>query len=73
MLKPTHLKHIGQNIEKLRKLRSMTQAELADSAAIRAATLSDIEAGKADFRLNTLVRIASALKCSLDLTFTPLK
>jgi len=71
MPKPTHLLHIGGYIKELRKMRSMSQDNLAEEAGVRLATISDIEAGKSDFKMNTLVRIASALKCTLDIVFTP--
>jgi len=73
MATPTHLQHIGNNIKELRKFRKWTQQQLADEAGIRMATISDIEAGKANFEINTLVRIASALNCYLDISFTPVK
>jgi len=71
MSNPTHLEHIGKNIKKLRKLRELTQQELAKTAGLRLATISDIELGKANFQFNTLVRIATALNCYLDISFTP--
>ena len=67
-----HLHHIGSNIRQLRKFRNMTQGQLAEAAGIRLATISDIESGKANFEINTLVKLASALRCSLDIMFTPL-
>lgn len=70
---PTHLQHIGGNIKKMRKYRKLTQDQLANEAGIRIATISDIESGKANFEINTLVRIASALNCYLDISFTPVK
>ena len=69
----TYLQHIGNNIKELRKFRKWTQQQLADAAGIRMATISDIEAGKANCEIATLVRIASALNCYLDITFTPVK
>lgn len=73
MATPSHLQHIGNNIKNLRKFRKWTQQQLADEAGVRMATISDIEAGKANFEINTLVRIASALNCYLDISFTPAK
>jgi transcriptional regulator with XRE-family HTH domain len=73
MANPTHLEHIGKNIKDLRKFREMTQQQLADEAGVRLATISEIESGKANFQFNTLVRIASALNCYLDISFTPVK
>src|SRR6185312_16559262 len=73
MSNPTHLEHIGSNIKELRRFRKLTQQELAEAAGLRLATISDIELGKANFQFNTLVRIASALNCYLDISFTPTK
>lgn len=71
MAKPTHLEHIGKNIKEMRKYRNLTQQDLAEGAALRVATISDIEQGKINFEINTLVRIATALDCYLDISFTP--
>lgn len=68
---PSHLQHIGNNIKEMRKFRNWTQEHLADKAGLRKATISDIEAGKANFEINTLVRISSALNCYLDIGLTP--
>lgn len=73
MANTIHLEHIGNNIKELRKFRNMTQQQLADEAGVRLATISDIESGKANFQFNTLVRIANALNCYLDISFTPVK
>ena len=71
MSNPTHLQHIGILIKKMRKFRELTQQDLADKSGLRVATISDIESGKANFEINTLVRISSALNCFLDVTMTP--
>jgi transcriptional regulator with XRE-family HTH domain len=67
----THLQQIGNNIKTARKLKGMTQEQLAGAAGLRTATISDIEAGKQNFEINTLVRIANALGFCVDITFTP--
>lgn len=71
MSEPSHLRHIGQNIKTLREYRGLKQAELANKAGIRPATLSEIENGLANPTVNTLVAIGGALNCYLDITFTP--
>ena len=68
-----HLEAYGKAIKQLRKFRQMTQQQLADAAELRMPTISDIEAGKANFNINTLIRISAALKCEIEITFTPLK
>ena len=47
-------------IAALRDEHSLSQADLADRAGIRVATLSEIETGKGNPRLSTLKRIAGA-------------
>ncbi|MGQ0565628.1 MAG: helix-turn-helix domain-containing protein [Gemmobacter sp.] len=44
-----------------RKALGLTQGELAEKAGVRVATVSDIESGKIDPRLSTLVSLAAAL------------
>lgn len=69
----THLESIGKNIRDMRQHREMTQTQLAEAAGLRVATISDIEKGKLNFEINTLVRIAAALNCYLELSLTPAK
>lgn len=66
-----HLQQIGNNIKTARKIKDMTQEQLAEAAGLRTETISDIEAGKQNFEINTLVRIANALGVYLDINFTP--
>jgi len=73
MKNPSHLQHIGKMIRDVRNFRVLTQDELADKAQVRQATISDIEKGKLNFEINTLVRIASALNCYLDVSINPVK
>jgi DNA-binding XRE family transcriptional regulator len=49
-----------------RKSAGLSQAELAEKAGIRPATLSDIEGGKIDPRLSTMKALASALGVDID-------
>lgn len=49
-----------------RKAAGLTQAELADKAGLRKATVSDIENGKLDPRLSSLRALAAALKVDID-------
>ncbi len=54
--------HIGLNIADLRVSRGWTQAELAERLGIAQANLSNIEKGKRDFTVSTLLRLAEALE-----------
>lgn len=69
--KTTHLYHIGKMIRTMREFRGMTQQQLAEKANIRQATVNDIENGHSNGTINTIVAIASALNCYLDINFTP--
>lgn len=54
---------LGAMILARRKKLSMTQAELADKAALGRAQIANIEGGRSDIPTKTLVRIAEALNC----------
>lgn len=49
-------------IAEIRRERGLQQAELAEAAGLRAATISEIETGKENPRLETLERIAEVLR-----------
>jgi DNA-binding XRE family transcriptional regulator len=55
-------RNVGGEISKLRKARGMTQAELARAAKILRPNLARIEAGKHRPTLETLEKLAGALK-----------
>lgn len=51
------------NLERLRKQRGMTQAELAEAAGISRVSVADIESGRRDdIKLSTLKALAAALQ-----------
>ena len=52
-------------IAQLRRAAGLSQSSLAAAAGIRPATLSEIETGKGNPRLETLQAIAAALRCSV--------
>jgi transcriptional regulator with XRE-family HTH domain len=60
------LEKIGRNIARLRKERGMTQEDLCGLAEIDRSYLSEIENGKMNVTIKSLVIIAKALKCKLD-------
>ena len=60
------LKKIGQNIARIRKLRGLTQEDLCGMAEIDRSYLSEIENGKMNVTIKSLVTIAKALKCDLS-------
>lgn len=52
---------VGGRVERLRKLRGMTQKDLARTSRLGLHTIKDVEAGKGDPRNRTLAAIAGAL------------
>ena len=54
-------KQIGTIIQRARKRRGWTQAELATRSGLRQATISTIETGGATTKLNSLLAILAAL------------
>jgi len=56
--------NIGARIRELRKESGLTLEEVAHKAGMQASNLSDIEKGKRDIRMQTLERIAKALRRS---------
>ncbi len=51
------------NLERLRKQRGLTQAELAEAAGISRVSVADIESGRRDdVKLSTIKALAAALQ-----------
>lgn len=61
---------VGKNIKKTRKLKTMSQQELAIKARIDLTTVSELESGLRNPSLKTLNSLASALNISLKQLFT---
>lgn len=57
---------IGINVRTRREAASMTQVELADRIGSIQSTISGIETGEKQPSVGMLLRLASALGCSLD-------
>lgn len=62
----SELYEVGSRIRERRIELNMTQTKLALLAGITAASLSYIENGQKEAKLNTLIEIEKALKVSLD-------
>ena len=56
---------IGRNIARLRKLKKLTQEDLCGMAEIDRSYLSEIENGKMNVTIKSLMQIADALECTL--------
>lgn len=64
---------IAEQIRELRKLRGLTQSELAEKSGLATNTLSLIERKETSPTVSTLQKIASALDVNLDNLFSPLQ
>jgi len=56
---------LGENVRRLRYLAELSQEDLAEAADLRQALISEIERGEANPRLESLTKIADALKVRL--------
>jgi len=63
---------IGGNIREARRRQSrMRQVDLADKSRVAYRHLQDIEAGKVNVSISTLLRLATALHCTVTYLVTP--
>ena len=60
------LKLVGQRIKEIRKSKGMTQADLAKAANMAASNVSELENGKTQIQLLTLINIIEGLQASAD-------
>lgn len=60
------LRGIGLRVKALRKQRGMTQSEVAEACGLNKQYISDVEHGKRNPSILTLVRIANAMTCTLS-------
>jgi len=59
-------KLIGHRMRSIRKLRKLTQAELAEYTGLSVPYISHIENGIKQVSLQALVKVAEALECTAD-------
>lgn len=59
-------KQIGLRVRSMRKIRKLTQAELAERTGLSVPYISHIENGVKQVSLQALVKIAEALECTAD-------
>lgn len=64
---------IGLNVKAYRKKANITQQELADRFSGDRAKISDIENGKENFMISTLLDIADSLNVDVKKFFLPIK
>ena len=55
------LHRIGNNLYKVRKMKGLTQAEVAEKAELSDRTYADIERGSVTMRVDSLLKICTAL------------
>lgn len=63
--------HLSLNLKALRQQRGLTQERLAEAAGIPRATWANLESGAANPTLGVLVKVADALKVSLEELLSP--
>jgi ribosome-binding protein aMBF1 (putative translation factor) len=68
-----HLNYIAANVRRLRSALGLSQAALAEKAGCNPRWLQDLEVGKVDLRIQTLVRLASALEAKPAQLLRPAK
>lgn len=56
------LRVIGNNLYKIRKTKGLTQSEVAEKAEISDRTYADIERGSVTMRIDSLLKICTALR-----------
>lgn len=59
-------KQIGINVRSVRKMRKITQEQLAETADLSVAFISKIENGKINISAETVIRLSQALRVSSD-------
>lgn len=64
---------VGKNIQRLREIGDISQSELALNSGLSRAAINAIESGESSPRLETLARIAAALRVGLDDLMRPSK
>ena len=64
-----HARWLAANVRQLRQDAGLSQQELAEAAEIRQALISEIERGGANPTLESLVKLAEALKVDLSKLF----
>jgi len=64
-------KVLAENVRSFRKLRGLTQSELASESGIHRNYLADIERGERNITLASLVRVSAALNIEPHVLLTP--
>jgi transcriptional regulator with XRE-family HTH domain len=62
---------IAEQVAEQRRARGLSQAELADLCGTTQSSIARLESGGRPPRIDTLLRIADALDCELDVRLRP--
>lgn len=60
------MSYFGKNIRKIRLAKKMTQTEFADLFDLKRTVVGSYEEGRAEAKLDTIIKIADYFKLSLD-------
>jgi len=60
------MSYFGVNIKKIRKLKSLSQAEMADVIDLKRGTLGAYEEGRSEPKIETIIKFANHFSISLD-------
>ncbi len=63
--------HLAHNLRQLRAARGLTQQQLSDAASVPRATLATVESGGGNPTLAVLVKLAAALRVTLEELVAP--
>ncbi|GAB4023739.1 hypothetical protein GCM10028808_74880 [Spirosoma migulaei] len=63
------VEYVGQLIRETRKAKGLTQKELGEIMGLSESTVNKYEAGKQNLSLETVQKIADALKIKLEINF----
>ena len=61
---------LSERLIYLRERRNLTQVELAKTADVSQSTIAQIESGRKDPSLSTLIKLAKALDCHIAILFS---
>jgi len=64
-------KVLAENVRGFRKLRGLTQSELATQSGIHRNYIADIERGERNITISSLVRVSVALRVAPHILLTP--
>lgn len=64
---------IGESIRRIREYRGLSQTQLGELIGSDGQRISKIEQGKVNITLKTLIALAQALNCILDVNLTQAK